>query len=124
MRLTMTAALLTAMLVPASAQESKPKFPYDVDHSVISTGWGTDVLQLTVTSVAFDMNIAGIVLNRGNCQILESKIVDRRFLVPQYPFMLKYGLKRVFWTQANCVPLDMVISTVEGWKFTLTFSRN
>lgn len=121
MRLTLALLFIASMNVPSLAQETKQKFPYDVDHTVISTGWGTDVLQVTVISLAFDMNIAGIVLNRGNCQIFENRVVDRRFVAPKYPFTLKYGLKRVFWTFPNCIPLDMVISTVEGGKFTLTF---
>ncbi|WP_429819186.1 hypothetical protein [Ensifer sp. B1-9] len=124
MRLVMAALLLSAQITPAVAQEAKPKFPYGVDSWVVNSGWGVDVLQLTVTSTAFDMNIASITLNRGNCEVLENKVVDGRFVLPTYPQTLKFGLKKVFWTQANCVPLEMVISTVEGGKFTLTFKSN
>jgi len=60
--------------------------------------------------------------DRGNCQILENRVINNRFVLVAFPLTLKFGLKRTFWSQANCVPREMIINTVEGGKFTLTFT--
>jgi hypothetical protein len=120
MRLIIIGLLLGTILPGAHAQEKAP-FPYKVEYFVIGSGYGADVLQLTVTSIVFDMNISGITLNRGNCQIFENKIINNRFVNVTFPQTLKFGLKRTFWSQANCEPREMIINTIEGGKFTLTF---
>ena len=121
-RKVLTALFLCASVFPADAQEKTAPFPYTAEYYVIATGWGADVLQLSVLPTVFDMDVSSIILNRGNCQVLENRVVDNRFVLVAFPQILKFGLKRTFWSQANCVPREMIISTIEGGKFTMTFT--
>jgi len=128
----LAAWLLAAVSVDSVRAEDKP-FPFKVSSSSEATGWGFNVLSVTVTPLD-DMSVTNIIVNRGNCHLFESHVVPYNVTnnapnngvratlkALSYPMQMKFGLKDTFWTEANCELRQVEFVTADEHKWILNF---
>jgi len=77
--------------------------------------------QLSITSLQDDVIIQDVVVNRGNCKIINIKMLDRFNTAPLLPLTLKFGKSFDFGFTSNCENiLEAEVHTNKGngrWTF-------
>ena len=94
--------------------------PFRIETTLWLEAVPPNVLQLTQIAVIpdHDIVVSNIVLNRGNCPMAQSKIVNGRFAEPSFPIQFKFGVKQLFWTGTACDVRELVFTMQDGTTWT------